>query len=66
MKLLTLAGAYAGQIRDYDGPAGLAALRTGTAKRLDEPGAIGAVTPQASQPAVVTTTKRQPRRGTRT
>jgi hypothetical protein len=35
MRLRTVAGAYAGQIRDYDYLAGQAALRTGTAERLD-------------------------------
>jgi len=35
MRLRTLAGAYAGQVRDYDPVAGLAALRSGTAEALD-------------------------------
>lgn len=35
MRLRALAGAYAGQIRDYSTPVGLAALRSGTAEPLD-------------------------------
>ena len=36
MQLRCLAGRYAGELRDYSTVAGLAALRTGTARRLDE------------------------------
>lgn len=35
MRLRCLAGAYAGQIRDYGVHAGLGALRSGTAERVD-------------------------------
>lgn len=35
MRLRTTAGRYAGEIREYDLPVGLAALRAGTAERLD-------------------------------
>lgn len=35
MRLRCLAGAYAGQIRDYSTPVGLAALRSGTAAPLE-------------------------------
>lgn len=35
MRLKTLAGAYAGQVRDYSTVTGLAALRSGTAVRLE-------------------------------
>jgi hypothetical protein len=35
MRLRTLVGAYAGQEHEYGAVAGLAALRSGTAERLD-------------------------------
>lgn len=37
MRLRTVAGAYAGQIRDYSTAVGFAALRSGTAALIDEP-----------------------------
>jgi hypothetical protein len=36
MRLRTTAGGYAGQIRDYSPVAGMAALRSGTAARLED------------------------------
>lgn len=36
MRLRTLAGAHAGQIRDYPYAVGMSALRTGMAERVDE------------------------------
>lgn len=50
MWLRTLAGAYAGQIRDYSIVAGLAALRTGMAARVVEPQAPVIGIDLASQP----------------
>ena len=35
MRLRTLTGRYAGEIREYDAPVGLSALRAGTAERVD-------------------------------
>lgn len=37
MRLRTLAGRYAGEIRDYHTPVGLNALRSGTAARVEDP-----------------------------
>jgi hypothetical protein len=37
MRLRTTVGAYAGEIRDYLFSAGQAALKTGTAERVDQP-----------------------------
>lgn len=36
MRLRSLVGPYAGQVRDYSTTVGLAALRSGTAVRLDD------------------------------
>lgn len=66
MYLRTLAGAYAGQIRDYGRVAGPAALRSGTAERIDDPPARAMPEPErpvvaAVQPAVVTQKARRHR-----
>jgi hypothetical protein len=45
MRLKCLAGAYAGQVRDYSTVAGLAALRTGMAAALVDRPAVAARTP---------------------
>ena len=50
MWLRTLAGAYAGQIRDYSMDAGFKALRSGTAERIAAPSPPVAV---ASAPVTV-------------
>lgn len=55
MRLRTLAGAYAGQIRDYGAVAGLAALRSGTAESLDAPRAREPQVPPTSAGAGVET-----------
>lgn len=44
MWLRALAGAYAGQIRDYRMDVGMMALRSGTAERLDTPALIERIT----------------------
>jgi hypothetical protein len=62
MRLRTLAGAYAGQVRDYSTATGLAALRTGMAERVDAPpsvvrthaAAVSAPKPTARGPAART------------
>lgn len=40
MRLRTLAGAYAGQVRDYSTEVGCKALRSGTAERVIEAGPL--------------------------
>jgi hypothetical protein len=60
MRLRTLAGAYAGQIREYGIVTGLAALRSGTAEPIDRPAAtivrpVPVATPMAARKARVKT-----------
>lgn len=50
MRLRALAGAYAGQIRDYSTPVGLAALRSGTAEPVDAVPARSVATPPVPTP----------------
>ena len=63
MRLRTLAGASAGEIRDYDGAAGLAALRTGMAEHVEpSPTPTSAVTPEPVSPRVSAMSSRRGRR----
>ena len=56
MRLRTTAGAYAGHIRDYDFGAAQAALKSGTAERIEPvvpvPARAAPVTAPAAKPAV--------------
>lgn len=54
MRLRCLAGRYAGQIQDYSPIAGMNALRTGMAERIDAARAPAATAAAVAEPAVMT------------
>jgi hypothetical protein len=50
MRLRTTAGRYAGQVRDYDLPCGLRALKAGTAEPVETPDTHTIPAPPAAAP----------------